>query len=119
MEAKREMDTKMMMAIVEEVDCNPETCFLDSEGNYRVLGWAANLINFSFETGKQEGRKEVVKWLQNKMYLRTTGNEVEFIQVSSAALLNDGIERVWELQISPKEWQDQCKVWGLDQKEEK
>ena len=71
----------------------------------------------AFEAGRQEGIREVVEWIKTKMYLRTNFKEEEqseFLQIDSTALLDDGVPRLWEFGVDPKEWQAKLKDWGIE-----
>ena len=63
---------------------------------------------------RKAGIKEIVDWLNKRIYLRTDGMfETELLQIPESALDEDGVKRVWELQIIPQEWQSKLKEWGI------
>ena len=47
------MGTREIMEIIGEADCNPEVCFTNGKGEYRVWGWARNLIEITFKAGRE------------------------------------------------------------------
>ena len=47
------MNEMQLLEIMSEADCNSETCFIDSKGKYRVLGWAKKVAEISFKAGQE------------------------------------------------------------------
>ncbi len=58
------MEAKDIIGIIDEADCNADTCFVDSTGNQRPLGWAKKLIEISFKAGEDKGTRKVVEWIK-------------------------------------------------------
>lgn len=52
------MEAKELLELVDEADCNAETCFVNSKGQYQVMGWAKHLIEISFKAGQESKRSE-------------------------------------------------------------
>ena len=55
------MEDKRVLDIIDEADCNVETCFIASDKALRPLGWAQKLVEIAFKAGRQE----VMEWLEN------------------------------------------------------
>ena len=48
------MESKKIMGIIEEADCNIETCFVDSKRYYAPLGWTKTLIETTWRAAIKE-----------------------------------------------------------------
>ena len=48
------MKAEDIMNIIDDADCNADTCFVDSDGNQQPLGWTTKLIEVSFKAGIKE-----------------------------------------------------------------
>ncbi|KKL97433.1 hypothetical protein LCGC14_1834500 [marine sediment metagenome] len=84
------MKAEDIMDIIDDADCNADTCFVDSDGNQQPLGWTTKLIEVSFKAGIME----VVDWVM-KYRSETTREFMGFT-------------------MSRVEWQANLKEWGLE-----
>ena len=45
-----------VLDIIEDADCNADTCFVDGEGKQQPLGWAKRLVEIAFKAGYEQGK---------------------------------------------------------------
>ena len=48
------MKAEDIMDIIDDADCNADTCYVDSERKQQPLGWTTKLIEISFKAGIKE-----------------------------------------------------------------